>query len=83
MPLTAGQFAAHRLLEGAEAVPRKLERELSQAVEAAEAEGRPVEPALLTREGRRRRLAEALSVAPRKPGELEFLAREYRSARRP
>jgi hypothetical protein len=81
MPLTAGQFAAHRLLEGVEAAPGPLERELAEAVEAARAEGRPVEPALLTVEGRRSRLAEALAVAPRKPEELAFLAREYRSAR--
>jgi hypothetical protein len=80
-PLTAGQFAAHRLLEGVEAAPGPLERELAEAVESAQAEGRPVESALLTAEGRRRRLAEALAVAPRKPGELDFLAREYRSAR--
>ncbi|MGH3035039.1 MAG: 1-acyl-sn-glycerol-3-phosphate acyltransferase [Gaiellaceae bacterium] len=81
MPLTAGQFAAHRLLEGVEAAPGPLERELAEAVEAAQAEGRPVEPALLTLEGRRSRLAEALAVAPRKPEELAFLALEYRSAR--
>jgi hypothetical protein len=50
-------------------------------VEAARDEGRPVEPDLLTADGRGRRLAEALSVAPRKPRELGFLAREYESAR--
>jgi hypothetical protein len=80
-PLTAGQYAAHRLLEGADADPAALERGLAEAVEAAQAEGRPVEGDLLSSEGRRRRLAEALAVAPRKPDALAYLAREYASAR--
>lgn len=79
--LTAGQFAAVQLLGGAEADPGALERELAGAVEQARAEGRPVESALLTADGRRRRLAEALTVAPAKPETLPFLAREYESAR--
>lgn len=83
LPLTAGQVAAHRLLAGAEADPRALERELAEAVEAARAERRPVERALLVPETRRARLAEALAVAPAKPAALPFLAREYRSAREP
>lgn len=82
MPLTAGQYAAHRLVEGASADPGELERGLVQAVEAAQAEGRPVEPLLLTADSRRRRLGEALAVAPRKPEALPYLAREYTSARR-
>lgn len=82
MPLTAGQFAADRLLAGAEAEPQRLERELAAAVEAARAESRPVEPDLLRPESRRRRLAEAFSVAPRRlPREIAFLAREFESAR--
>lgn len=81
MPLTCGQLVAHRLRAGADADPAGLVRELAAAVDAARAEGRPVEPALLSAEGCRRRLAEALSVAPRKPRELAFLAREYESAR--
>lgn len=81
MPLTCGQLVAHRLRAGAEADPAELARELAAAVEAAHAEGRPVEPALLSASGRSRRLAEALGVAPRKPRELGFLAREYESAR--
>jgi hypothetical protein len=81
MPLTCGQLVAHRLRAGAEADPAELARELAAAVEAAQAEGRPVEPLLLSASGRSRRLAEALAVAPRKPHELDFLAREYQSAR--
>lgn len=81
MPLTCGQFVAHRLAEGAEADPGALTRALGEAVEVAGAESRLVEPELLSAAGRRRRLAEALSVAPRKPHELPFLAREYESAR--
>jgi hypothetical protein len=83
MPLTAGQFAAHRLLEGADADPAALDRELAAAVESAQAESRPVEGFLLREETRRRRLAEALAVAPAKPEALTFLAREYRTARQP
>lgn len=81
MPLTCGQLVAQRLRAGADADPAGLAGELAEAVEAARDEGRPVEPDLLTADGRGRRLAEALSVAPRKPRELGFLAREYESAR--
>jgi hypothetical protein len=81
LPLTCGQFVANRLSEGAEADAVSLRRALADAVEESRASGRPVEPALLSAEGRARRLAEALAVAPRKPRELAFLAREYRSAR--
>jgi hypothetical protein len=83
MPLTAGQFTAHRLLEGAEADPAALDRELADAVDSAEAEKRPVEASLLAGETRRQRLAEALAIAPAKPEALNFLAREYRTARQP
>jgi hypothetical protein len=81
IPLTCGQVVATALLEGAEADVRELELELVEAVEVALAEGRPVEPELLKSDSRRRRLAEALSVAPRRARELPFLAREYASAR--
>jgi hypothetical protein len=83
MPLTAGQFAAHRLLEGAEADPANLDADLAAAVDTARREERPVERALLTADSRRRRLAEALAVAPTKPEAVSFLALEYRSARQP
>jgi 1-acyl-sn-glycerol-3-phosphate acyltransferase len=83
LPLTAGQFAAHRLLEGAEADPAALGRELAAAVDAAQAEKRPIETSLLARQTRRQRLAEALAIAPAKPEVLDFLAREYRTARQP
>jgi 1-acyl-sn-glycerol-3-phosphate acyltransferase len=81
VPLTAGQVVAHLLSAGAEANPAALDRELAGAVEEARAEGRPVEAALLSPETRRRRLFEALSVAPAKPESLPYLARERESAR--
>jgi 1-acyl-sn-glycerol-3-phosphate acyltransferase len=78
VPLTAGQVVAARLAEGG----RPDERALGEAVEAARAEGRNVAPELATPEGSRRRLAEAVGAArSASPGDLEFLAREYRSAR--
>ena len=81
MPLTCGQVVATLLEAGAEAEVAVLERELADAVAVAREEGRQVEPDLLAPESRRRRLSEALAVAPRKANELPFLAREYASAR--
>ena len=81
MPLTCGQVVAALLEDGAEAQVPALEGELADAVASAREEGRPVEPDLETPDGRRRRLAEALAVAPRRARELPFLAREYASAR--
>ena len=81
MPLTCGQVVATLLEAGAEAEVAALEHELADAVAVALDEGRPVEPDLLEPESRRRRLTEALAVAPRKAGELPYLAREYASAR--
>jgi Acyltransferase len=83
MPLTTGQFVASRLAAGAGADPTALERDLADAVALARSEGRPVEPELETPEGRHGRLGEALAVAPRRSGELPFLAREHASAREP
>jgi Acyltransferase len=80
MPLTCGQVVASRLEAGADADPAALERDLAGAVAAAREAGRRVEPDLLTADGRRRRLAEALAVAPRKAKELPILAREHASA---
>jgi 1-acyl-sn-glycerol-3-phosphate acyltransferase len=68
LPLTAGQIVA----AGVDA---------SAAVEEAVEVGRPVEPDLLSRDRRRERLAEAAGVASRRPDRLQFLAREYASAR--
>jgi hypothetical protein len=76
-PLTCGQFVASRLVDGGDATPEELAGE----VEEAQAEGRPVDPDLLTDEDRRRRLAEALAAVPGREDQLPFLAREYRSAR--
>jgi hypothetical protein len=81
MPLTCGQIVAARLEAGAAADPTALERDLADAVAVAREAGRAVEPELLTEGGRRRRLAEALAVAPRKARELPILAREHASAR--
>jgi hypothetical protein len=72
---------AAALERGAEADPAALLGELTDAVEAARDEGRPIEQDLATPEGRRRRLAEALAAAPSHAAELSFLAREYASAR--
>ena len=81
MPLTCGQVVAARLQAGADADLHALERDLGDAVAVAREEGRPVEPDLATAAGRRRRLTEALAVAPRRAADLPFLAREYASAR--
>ncbi|HXV96329.1 MAG TPA: 1-acyl-sn-glycerol-3-phosphate acyltransferase [Gaiellaceae bacterium] len=81
MPLTCGQVVAARLEAGADADVVALERDLGDAVAVAREEGRPVEPDLLTAEGRRRRLTDALAVAPRRAAHLPFLAREHASAR--
>jgi hypothetical protein len=83
MPLTCGQVVEAALSEGAEADPLALERRLDEAVAAAEEEGRPVERGLATKEGGRRRLAEALAAAPAHADALPILAREYSSARDP
>jgi 1-acyl-sn-glycerol-3-phosphate acyltransferase len=83
MPLTCGQVVAAALAEGAHADPSALERRLTEAVAAAEEEGRPVERDLATEEGRRRRLVEALAVAPAHADALPVLAREFASARQP
>jgi hypothetical protein len=76
-PFTCGQFVASRLVEGA----HPTAEELSDQVETAREEGRPVDPDLLSDEGRRLRLEEALAAVPRHEGQLAFLAREYWSAR--
>lgn len=78
-PLTCGQYTASRLAAGA----RPTAAELGQEVEAARAQGRPVDPELETEAGRSRRLAEALAAAEGRERELAFLAREYESAREP
>jgi 1-acyl-sn-glycerol-3-phosphate acyltransferase len=78
VPLTAGQVVAAAFVEGSEADAAALD----EAFEAARAEGRAVAPELSSGVGRRRRLAEAVEAARTAPqAELEFLAREYRSAR--
>ena len=75
--VTAGQYVAHELEESRE--PSRTG--LDEAVAAAQAERRPVDPELLDVERRARRLEQALAEARRQPGELRFLAREYASAR--
>ena len=78
MPLTGGQVVAHALAAGRTPDPH----ELAKAVSDALAEGRPVDPALADPDRLRRRFAEALAAglaAP--PATLDYLAREYASAR--
>jgi 1-acyl-sn-glycerol-3-phosphate acyltransferase len=78
VPLTAGQVVGSALVEGEEPTSARLE----EAYETARSEGRNVSPDLLSAEGRRRRLPEAVrAAASASRAELEFLAREYRSAR--
>jgi 1-acyl-sn-glycerol-3-phosphate acyltransferase len=78
VPLTAGQIVAAALVEGGDPSAEALD----EAVQAAAAEGRNVAPELASAEGRRRRLTEAVEAArAASRAELEYLAREYRSAR--
>lgn len=80
VPLTCGQVVATALLAGSRATAEVLD----EAVETARAEGRSIDPELVAPAERRRCLAEAVAAACRRPrGELEVLAREYRSAREP
>jgi 1-acyl-sn-glycerol-3-phosphate acyltransferase len=78
MPLTVGQVVADLLECGS---GESAEDAAVGAVRAARAEGRFVEPDLLRARRRAIRLAEALAVARRRPADVAFLAREYRSAR--
>jgi 1-acyl-sn-glycerol-3-phosphate acyltransferase len=75
--LTAGQYVAHEVEGGREPSRQGLE----EAVAAAQAERRPVDPELLDPERRPMRLEQALAERGRQAGELPFLAREYASAR--
>jgi hypothetical protein len=75
--LTPGQYVAHELIERREPHAAGLAAE----VEAARAEGRPFDPALLRPPRRAQKLAQARVAAGRKPSELPFLAREFESAR--
>jgi hypothetical protein len=75
--LTAGQYVAHELGAGQE----PSQTVLGEAVAAAQAERRSVDPELVDPERRAARLEQAVAEATRKPAELPFLAREYASAR--
>ena len=77
MPLTCGQVVAQLANVDGEA----SEDDVARAVEAARDEGRPFDPELAGREGRRRRLADALGAVRGREREIAFLAREYESAR--
>ena len=82
-PLTCGQVVAHHVAHGPgdAGSPALLAGALADAVETAHAEGRNVEPDLLDRERRDRRLAEALAAIPSRREAVPYLAREYESAR--
>lgn len=79
MPLTCGQVVASRLVSGEKT--SAADAAVADAVGEARAEGRSFDPELADPERRRRRVAEALAAARARAGELEFLAREYESAR--
>jgi 1-acyl-sn-glycerol-3-phosphate acyltransferase len=70
MPLTAGQIAASGV-------------DPAEALAEARAETRPVDPDLLNPQRTAERLAQARALAPSRPAEAAFLAREYESAREP
>ena len=79
MPVTCGAVVAHAMRAGADPAAA-----LERAVEEARTEGRHVEQALQSAEGRHRRLAECLDVlAQGKVSDraMARLAREYESAR--
>jgi len=80
MPVTCASVVAHALATGVDPATA-----LDAAVEAAGGEGRHVERALETPQGRRARLAECLEAIRRKGDEasLRRLAREHASAREP
>ena len=78
MPLTAGQIVAESVSAGRAAAPLAAE-----AVDEALSVSRPIEPDLLDRRRRARRIGEALAAAEGAPPAVAFLAREFRSARAP
>jgi 1-acyl-sn-glycerol-3-phosphate acyltransferase len=79
MPVTCASAVAHALVTGADPAGS-----LESAVELAAEEGRHVERALQTAEGRRARLAECLAAVRTQPDRLLIrLAREFESAREP
>jgi 1-acyl-sn-glycerol-3-phosphate acyltransferase len=75
--LTVGQYVAQELESGRE----PSQAGLADAVTAAQAERRPIDPELVDPERRAVRLEQAVAEARWQPGELSFLAREYASAR--
>lgn len=81
VPLTAGQLAASQLGMRGRVDLHDLATAADHAVEEARSEGRLVEPALVRRDERRRRLAEAVAAALSRPHELDYVAREFGSAR--
>lgn len=78
MPLTVGQVVADLLERGS---AESAEEAAVTAVRAARAEGRLVEPDFLHAGRRALRIRDALALARDRPGDVAFLAREYRSAR--
>jgi 1-acyl-sn-glycerol-3-phosphate acyltransferase len=81
MPLTAGQVAASCLAGSRRVGLADLARALDRAIDEARSEQRTVEPALLNRDERRRRVVDALTVGLARPHVLNYLARELASAR--
>ena len=80
-PLTCGQAVAAHVAGSETASTRAVRAAVAEAVAAGHAEGRPIEPDLLDRGRRARRVDEALAALPRRRGAAAYLAREYRSSR--
>jgi hypothetical protein len=80
-PLTAGQLVASALTTTGSADLRELAAAADRSIDEARAEERPIDPSLLRPRERRRRLAEAIATGFAQPRELDFLAREFSSAR--
>ena len=83
MPLTCGQVVGTPRGAGAAAGPPARRGRGAAPGARGEEEGRPVDRDLVTDEGRRRRLAEALAAAPAHGAAVPVLAREHESARQP
>jgi 1-acyl-sn-glycerol-3-phosphate acyltransferase len=81
VPLTAGQLVASALTTTGSADLGELAAAADRSIDEARAEGRPIDPSLLRPHERRRRLAEAIAAGFAQPRELDFLAREFASAR--
>ena len=81
MPLTAGQVVASCRTRSRSVELDDLGRAFDAAIDGARADGRPIEAALLDRDKRRSRVVEAVTASLARPRALDYLAREFASAR--